>query len=88
LGAKCANVKEVKATNSKDSAKQEDEYIDHSPYSPNLTPSDFHIFGPLKDVLRGQRFVDDDELKHSVREELQRFSKEFHATDTQRLTQS
>jgi histone-lysine N-methyltransferase SETMAR len=56
-------------------------------YSPDLTPSDFHIFGPLKDALRGRRFADDDELKHSVREELRRFSKEFYATGIQRLTQ-
>jgi hypothetical protein len=37
--------------------------------------------------LRGRRFADDDELKHSVREELGRFSKEFYTTGTQRLTQ-
>jgi hypothetical protein len=87
LGAICADVKKVTATNSKDSAKQDDEYSDHRPYSNNLAPFDFHIFGPLKDVLRGQRFVDNYELEHGVREELRRFSKEFHATDIERLTQ-
>jgi hypothetical protein len=87
LGATCAHVKEVKATNSKDSANQDDEYGDRPQYSPNLAPSDFHIFDPLKDALRGRRFVDDDELKHGVREELRRFSKEFHAKGIQRLTQ-
>ena len=44
-------------------------------------------FDPLKDVLRGSRFVDDDELEHSVHKEFRRFSKEFYATGTQRLTQ-
>jgi len=29
---------------------------------PDLTPSDYQIFGPLKDTLRGRRFTDDDEL--------------------------
>jgi histone-lysine N-methyltransferase SETMAR len=56
-------------------------------YSPDLTPSDFHLFGPLRDVLRGRRFADDVELNHSVREDLRRFSKEFYTTDVQRLTQ-
>jgi len=87
LGAICADVKKVTATNSKDLAKQDDEYSDHRPCSTNLAPSDFNIFGPLKDALRRRRFEDDDELKHSVREELRRFSKEFHATVLQRLTQ-
>jgi len=28
---------------------------------PDLTPYDFHIFGPLKDALRGRRFTYDDD---------------------------
>jgi len=28
---------------------------------PDLTPSDFHIFGPLMETLRGSRFTDDDD---------------------------
>jgi hypothetical protein len=34
----------------------------------------------LRDALRGRRFADDDELKHSVRDELRRFSKELYVT--------
>jgi len=30
--------------------------LPHSPYSPDLAPSDFHLFGPLKVALRGTRF--------------------------------
>ena len=30
------------------------------PYSPDLAPSDFHLFGPMKDYLRGYQFTDDD----------------------------
>jgi hypothetical protein len=30
-----------------------------SPHSPDLAPSDFHHFGPLKDALRGTRFEED-----------------------------
>ena len=28
----------------------------HPPYSPDLVPSDFHLFGPMKDGLLGQHF--------------------------------
>ena len=61
--------------------------LPHPPYSPDLAPYDFHLFGPLKDVLRGRRFADIDDLKYSVREELRRFSKELYATGLQHLTQ-
>ena len=33
--------------------------LPHPPYSPDLAPFDFHLFVPLKDGLRGQRFPDD-----------------------------
>lgn len=38
------------------------ELLPHPPYSPDLAPSDYHLFGNLKKHLRGQRFDDDDEL--------------------------
>jgi len=37
------------------------------PYSPDLAPSDFHLFGPLKDTLRGTRFEDDKSMICAVR---------------------
>ena len=37
------------------------------PYSPDLAPSDFHLFGPLKDALRGTRFEDDESVIRAVR---------------------
>jgi len=46
-------------------------------HPPDLAWSDFHFIGHLKDGPRGRTghpFVEDDELKHSVREELQHFS--------------
>jgi len=61
--------------------------LPHLPYSPDLAPYDFHLFGPLKDALRGRRFADIDDLKYSVREELRRFSKELYVTGLQHLTQ-
>lgn len=41
--------------------------LPHPPYSPDLAPSDFFLFGPLKDYLRGQTFHNDDEVKAAVR---------------------
>ena len=40
-----ADIKEVETTNSKVSAKQKDESGPHPPYSPDLAPSDLHLFG-------------------------------------------
>src|SRR5215469_9882069 len=42
------------------------EVLDHPPYSPDLAPSDFHLFGALKRNLSGQSFGADDELKRAV----------------------
>ena len=39
------------------------EQLNHPPYSPDLAPSDYYLFGNLKSHLRGTRFQDDDELK-------------------------
>jgi hypothetical protein len=49
-----------------------------------------YTFGPLKEDFRGRRFADDDdddELKHSVPEEIRCFGKEFPGTGIQRLAQ-
>jgi len=40
--------------------------LPHSPYSPDLAPSDFHLFGPLKDTLHGTRFEDDERVIRAV----------------------
>jgi len=40
------------------------------PYSPDLAPSDFQIFRPLKNELRGSHVAKNLELKHSVITEL------------------
>ena len=42
------------------------EVLEHPPYSPDLTPSDFHLFGPLKDALRGRHFASDQQVKEAV----------------------
>ena len=36
------------------------EIMEHAPYMPDLAPSDYHVFGPLRKFLAGQRFISDD----------------------------
>ena len=42
------------------------EQMDHTPYSPDLAPSDFHLFLHLKKFLGGKWFDYDDDLKDAV----------------------
>jgi histone-lysine N-methyltransferase SETMAR len=37
--------------------------LEHPPYSPDLAPSDFHLFSPLKKNRGGKRFVMTKRLK-------------------------
>jgi hypothetical protein len=37
--------------------------LDNPPYSPDLEPSDFHLFLHLKKHLAGKKFDDDDEVQ-------------------------
>ncbi|GFV48824.1 histone-lysine N-methyltransferase SETMAR [Trichonephila clavipes] len=46
------------------------EHLDHPPYSPDLAPSDCHLFMHLKKHLVGQRNSDDDEAKTTVKQRL------------------
>jgi hypothetical protein len=39
------------------------EVLQHPPYSPDLASSDFHLFGPLKHHLSGERFLTTMRLK-------------------------
>ena len=47
------------------------EQFDHLPYSPDLAPSDFHLFLHLKSFLAGQQFHDD-EVKETLPHTLHR----------------
>ena len=52
--------------------------LPHPPYSPDLAPSDYHLFGPLKRHLKGTYHDDDDELKTSVKLWLKQQPQEFY----------
>jgi hypothetical protein len=47
------------------------------PYSSDLAPSDFPLFGPLRNHLGGKRFADDEEVETEVRKWLRQHSKDF-----------
>jgi len=61
------------------------EVLQHPPYSPDLAPSDFHLFGPLKHHLSGERFPDDDAVQRAVRAWFLQQPKVFYAACFQGL---
>ena len=58
----------------------------HPLYSPDLAPSDYHLFGSLKEVLRGRRFISNQEVKEGVHAWLSAQPKTF-SEDIRKLVQ-
>jgi hypothetical protein len=46
------------------------EVLPHPAYSPDLVPSDFHLFSPLKEALGGKRFRTNNKVKLFVQQQL------------------
>ena len=61
------------------------EEMDHPTYSPDLAPSDSHLFLRLKKFLGGTRFDDDDELKDAVQKWLTWQAAAFYEEVVQKL---
>jgi transposase len=40
--------------------------LPHPPYSPDLAPSDYHLFGSMKSILGDKRFRNNDEVIAAV----------------------
>jgi hypothetical protein len=40
--------------------------LEHPPYSPNLTPSDFVLFLKAKEILKGRHFDDTDDIRNNT----------------------
>lgn len=59
--------------------------VPHPPYSPDLAPSDYHLFRALKNFLRGQSFSDFDHLKNALADFFERQPAEFWAEGIQSL---
>jgi len=51
--------------------------LKHPPYSPDLAPLDFHLFGPMKEHLQGHKFADDNEVMEVVQSWLKATPKSF-----------
>ena len=52
--------------------------FDHPPYSPDLAPSDYHLFPNMKTWLATQRFDDDAELQAGMNEWLKSQAATFY----------
>jgi histone-lysine N-methyltransferase SETMAR len=61
--------------------------LPHPPYSPDLAPSDFHLFPKLKEHLKGQRFSCGKEVQSAVRKWFQKQNTNFLKDGFQKLLQ-
>jgi hypothetical protein len=61
------------------------EVLQHPPYNPDLAPSDFHLFGRMKDHLRGQKFANDNKVMEAVQSWLKATPKSFFLEDIHKL---
>jgi hypothetical protein len=61
------------------------EVIEHAAHSPDLTPSDFHLFGQLKEALEGRRFRCDKDVKNAVHQWLRAQPKTFYYDGIKKL---
>jgi histone-lysine N-methyltransferase SETMAR len=61
------------------------EVLDHPAQSPDLAPSDFHLFLHLKKHLAGQKFHKDEEVKNEVTTWLRAQAAEFYNIGIQKL---
>lgn len=48
------------------------------PYSLDLTPSDFHLFGSMKDALHGTKFEDYEHVVRAVKKWLPKQERDWH----------
>jgi len=52
-----------------------------------MAPSDFHLFGPMKEHLRDQKFADDDEVVEAVQSWLKATTKSFFLEGIRKLVE-
>ena len=61
------------------------EIFDHPPYSPDLAPSDYHLFSKMKVWLATQRFHSNEELMDGVNNWLHTLAAPFFDEGLQKL---
>jgi len=59
--------------------------LPHPPYSRVLAPSDYHLFGPMKKILGGQKFASDTEVQSVVRQWFGQQPASFFTSGMQKL---
>jgi histone-lysine N-methyltransferase SETMAR len=59
--------------------------LPHPSYSPDLAPSDYYLFGPIKRVLGGKRFRNNDEVIAAVQSWIHKQPKTFFETGIKKL---
>jgi hypothetical protein len=65
--------------------EQQWEVLEHPPYSPDLAPSDFHLFGPLKHHLSAEHFPNNEAVEREVTAWFRQQPKESYAAGFQVL---
>jgi len=63
------------------------QYLDHPPYSPDLAPSDYHLFPGLKKQLKGRHFSSDAEVIAAAETCLDRQPCDFFLSGSHKLEQ-
>jgi len=61
--------------------------LDHAPYSPDLAPSDYHLFPGLKKELKGRHFFSEAEVIAAAKTCLDGKISEFFVSSLQKLEQ-
>ena len=59
----------------------------HPAYTPDLAPSYFHLFGPLKDPFRGRRFGCESKLMSAINEVVKTMSKDWFEQEIKNTTE-
>ena len=65
--------------------KLNSEVLEHPPFSSDLAPSDYHLFGPLKQALRDRRIATDQQMKETAQAWLVSQPKNFHSQDVKKI---
>ncbi|XP_074181294.1 histone-lysine N-methyltransferase SETMAR isoform X4 [Rhinolophus sinicus] len=61
------------------------EVLPHPPYSPDLSPTDYHFFKHLDNFLEGKRFHNQQDAQNAFQEFVESRSMEFYATGINKL---
>jgi histone-lysine N-methyltransferase SETMAR len=59
--------------------------IPHPPYSPDLSPSDYYLFSPLKSALRGKHFTCSNEVELGIHDWIASKPEDFFASGINKL---